>query len=88
MLDYLISLLDDSNGFSWTAAKARHALLLCRMEQEEITDYVQTDLINRVRKDIVPSIANPNQNAKKPQKTQINVLYFLQSGFLQLFGYS
>ena len=29
MLDYLISLLDDSNDFSWRAAKASHAVLLC-----------------------------------------------------------
>ena len=32
MLDYLISLLDDSNDFSWQAAKASHAVLLCRID--------------------------------------------------------
>ena len=37
MLDYLISLLDDSNDFSWQATKASHAVLLCRMEQGEVT---------------------------------------------------
>ena len=35
MLDYFIALLDDSNDFSWQAAKASHAVLLCRMEQGE-----------------------------------------------------
>ena len=29
MLDYLISLLDDANNFSWDAAKASHAVLIC-----------------------------------------------------------
>ena len=33
MLDYLISLMDDANDFSWDAAKASHAVLLCRMER-------------------------------------------------------
>ena len=50
MLDYLISLLDDSNDFSWSSAKACHAVLLCRMEQGEIKDYTQTDLIDCVRR--------------------------------------
>ena len=50
MLDYLIALLDDSNDFSWSAAKASHAVLLCRMEQSEISDYTQTDLVDRVRR--------------------------------------
>ena len=31
MLDYLIALFDDANDFSWDAAKASHAVLLCRM---------------------------------------------------------
>ena len=29
MLEYLIALLDDSNDFSWQAAKVGHAVLLC-----------------------------------------------------------
>ena len=33
MLEYLIALMDDANDFSWTSAKASHAVLLCRMEQ-------------------------------------------------------
>ena len=36
MLNYLIALLDDSNDFSWVAAKACQAILLCHMEQGEI----------------------------------------------------
>ena len=36
MLDYVIALLEDANDFSWGAAKASHAVLLCRMEQGSI----------------------------------------------------
>ena len=36
MLDYLVALMDDANDFSWTSAKASHAVLLCRMEQGKI----------------------------------------------------
>ena len=31
MIEYLISIMDDANDFSWTSAKASHAVLLCRM---------------------------------------------------------
>ena len=41
MLNYLTALLDDSNDFSWGAAEACYAVLLCRMEQGEIKDYTQ-----------------------------------------------
>ena len=50
MLSYLISLLDDANDFSWSAAKACHAVLLCRMEQGEIKDFTETKGIDRVRR--------------------------------------
>ena len=50
MLDYLISLFDDSNDFSWSAAKSSHAVLLCRMEQGEIANFSCTDQIDRVRR--------------------------------------
>ena len=38
MLDYMIALFDDADDFSWDAAKASHAILLCQMEQGEIKD--------------------------------------------------
>ena len=50
MLDYLVSLLDDAQDFSWEAAKASHAVLLCRMEQGEIANYSQFDKIDRIRR--------------------------------------
>ena len=50
MLDYLIALLDDSNDFSWQAAKASYAVLLCRMEQGEIASWADTEKIDRIRR--------------------------------------
>ena len=50
MLDYLIALFDNANDFSWDAAKASHAVLLCRMEQGEIKNYAQVEKIDRVRR--------------------------------------
>ena len=43
MLDYVNNLLDDANDFSWASAKASHAVLLCRMEQGEITVWSETE---------------------------------------------
>ena len=42
-------LLDGTNDFSWQSAKASHAALLCRMKQREISDWSQTNTIDRVR---------------------------------------
>ena len=50
MLDYLNSLVDDVNYFSCSVEKASHAVLLCRMEQGMISDYNQTDMLDRVRR--------------------------------------
>ena len=50
MLDYLISLLDDVNDFSWDVAKASHTVLMCHMEQEKVADYTQIDNLVWIRK--------------------------------------
>ena len=50
MLEYLIALMDDANDFSWTWAKASHAVLLCRMEQGEIKDFSDIASIDRIRR--------------------------------------
>ena len=42
MIDYLIALVDDSNDFSWQAAKDSHAVLLCCMEQGEVVSWSDT----------------------------------------------
>ena len=48
MLDYVIDLLDDATEFSWSSAKASHAVLLCHMEQGEINSWLETDKCDRV----------------------------------------
>ena len=50
MLNYLIDLLDDAQDFSWTVAKDSHAVLLCRMEEGEVSGYDQVDRIDRIRR--------------------------------------
>ena len=50
MLEYLIALMDDTNDFSWTSAKASHAVLLCRMEQGEVKGFSDTFAIDRIRR--------------------------------------
>ena len=74
MLDYLIALLDDSNNFSWQAAKASHAVLLCRMEQGEVISWSETDKIDRIRRanaqrHVVPT--QSNSGSQKFRKNQI-----------------
>ena len=65
MLDYMIALLDDSNDFSWLAAKSSRAVLLCRMEQGEIANFSCTDHIDRVRRAHAQRHVIGNQNADK-----------------------
>ena len=36
MLEYLSEIMEDANDFSWQSAKASHAVLLCRMEEEKV----------------------------------------------------
>ena len=48
MLEYLITLMDDANDFSWTLAKVSHAVLLCCMEQ--VKDFSDTASIDRIRR--------------------------------------
>ena len=72
MLDYLISLLDDSNDFSWQAAKASHAVLLCRMEQGEVTSWSQTDKIDRIHRANAQKHLPPSQSGHSNQKFKKN----------------
>ena len=48
MLDYAIALLEDANDFSCGAAKASHAVLLCSMEQGEVSDFSDIQKIDRI----------------------------------------
>ena len=50
MLEYMISLMDDANDFSWISAQASHVVLLCRMEHREVKLYSDTLAIDRIRR--------------------------------------
>ena len=84
MLDYLISLLDDSNYFSWASTKANHTVLLCRMEQGEISDYTQTEQIYRVRHAHAQRHVTNSQdfvmNGSKLNNTKSMVCHYYNSG--------
>ena len=75
MLNYLIDLLDDAQDFSWTAAKASHAVLLCRMEQGEVSHYDKVDRIDRIRRANAQKhvISNP-QSSSGPNNAKKNVI--------------
>ena len=47
MIDYLISVLDDSQDFSWAVTKNSHAVLLCRMEQGETISNLTTASLSK-----------------------------------------
>ena len=68
MLDYLVSLLDDANDFSWDSAKASHAVLLCRMEQGEIKDYTVLHKIDRIRRAHAQRHSYSSQNHQNVNK--------------------
>ena len=85
ILDYLLSLFDDANDFSWDAAKASHAVLLCRMEQGENKSYTEVDKIDRViranaQRHQYPSMSSQNSKkfGTKIPKT-VPCLYFNQN---------
>ena len=72
MLDYVINLLDDAQDFSWSSAKASHAVLLCRMEQGEIGGWSEVEKIDRVRRAHAQRHGTPQaaQNVKTSDKNQ------------------
>ena len=84
MLDYLISLMEDANDFSWDAARASHAVLLCRMEQGEVTGYNETDKLDRIRRENaqrhLPTPSNDSYNFSKKSKVNktLTCSYFNQ----------
>ena len=68
MLDYLVSLFDDANDFSWDAAKASHAVLLCRMEQGEIKNYMELEKIDRIRRAHAQRHSHPSQSYQNSKR--------------------
>ena len=78
-LDYLIALLDDSNDFSWQAAKASYAVFLCRMEEDDLTSWSDMDKIDRIQctntqtYSIFSGLKQKNQSALKGGKSMPRV---------------
>ena len=70
MLDYLIPLLDDANDISRQSAKASHSVLLCQMEQGEISSWSETDRIDRVRHASAQRHTNGYQSSAPYQKSK------------------
>ena len=48
MLEYLSEIMEDANDFSSQAAKASHAVLLCRMEEGKV-EWHETHKLDRIR---------------------------------------
>ena len=83
MLDYLISLMDDAHDFSWDAAMASHAVLLCRMEQGEVKSYLETDKLDRIRRaNAQRHVTSPVDSKNSPKRLKnskvLNCTYFNQ----------
>ena len=76
ILDYLIALMEDANDFSWDAARASHAVLLCRMEQGEVKNYTETEKLDRIRRaNAQRHVANTSEEMSNfPMKTKNKVL--------------
>ena len=68
MLDYLVSLFDDANDFSWDATKASHTILLCRIEQGEIKYYTEVEKIDRIRRANTQRHSYPTKNSQNLKK--------------------
>ena len=61
MVRYLGELMEDATDFSWSNAKAAHAVLLCDMERG-ILNWGDTEKIDRIRR----AHAQKHQNSKQP----------------------
>ena len=69
--------------FSWDAARASHAVLLCRMEQGEVKNHTKTKKLDRIRRANaqrrVFSSTNEAQNSQKKVKGKVlNCSYYNQ----------
>ena len=76
MLDYLISLFENAQDYSWEAQKASHAFLLCRMEQGEVKNYAdKIDKIRRANEQRHLTPPTSSTNVKNRIKIQTNLCH-------------
>ena len=85
MIDYMVALMDDATDFSWSTAKASHAVLLCRMEQGEVRDYKDHSKIERIRranaqKHVVSQPTQFQSHSKKMAKTKTMPCMYYNQG--------
>ena len=80
MLDYVIFLLEHGSDFSGFAAKAIHAVLLCRMEQGAIKNFSEIEkrkeYVEQMQKNILK--LKMQQNNQQTRKTSMVCTYFSQ----------
>ena len=71
MLEYLGEIMEDANDFSWQAAKASHAVLLCRMEEGKV-EWNETHKLDRIRRAHAQRGVNQTSGAvgSKPGKSE------------------
>ena len=67
MLEYLAEIMEDSHDFGFSAAKASHAVLLCRMEEGRIA-WQETHKIDRVRRAYAHRSTSHGQNSNPKKK--------------------
>ena len=67
MLEYLAEIMEDSHDFGFSAAKASHAVLLCRMEEGRIA-WQETHKIDMVRRAYAHRSTSHGQNPNPKKK--------------------
>ena len=73
MLEYMTDLMEDSHDFGWSAAKASHAVLLCRMEEAKVT-WGETNKIDRIRRAHAQRIAHTHLVHQIARKTIVGTV--------------
>ena len=66
--------MEDANDFSWQSAKASHAVLLCRMEEEKVewSETTKIDTISRAHvQRFTPQNSTTHSKSKFETKTAI-----------------
>ena len=85
MISYLNDIIEDATDFSWSSAKASHAVLLCEMERESL-DWENTDRIDRIRRAHAQKhVSHQKTSWQKNENKQRPWFYkFYQNGTCQL----
>ena len=63
MLEYMAELMEDSHDFGWNAAKGAHAVLLCKMEEGQVS-WDQTHKIDQIRRAYAQKVQNLGGNKR------------------------